>query len=393
MPTLQLRQVRLALGLASVLVSSTAAAQGNCQAAFKDSISVRTLAAFERVAAVPPIWGNYSLARHPLLLLADTSFHGSPVTPACAAIWRARQPLKVIELQVRPGLSTPLYGMLNLDPAGPGAVSGGADLLESWRRRVNPADTAKFAALDLRRAVILPVPLNFSNLGAFGKALAQIKADPARMQADLAVHESFHLHSQFPTWLDQSKAYAWPTWERQPDRAELRQRCYAGSEALSTALAAELSALSAAFDSLADEVTPERVDGALANARQFVALRADRRRLQDTMTVDQEGRRISCGLAEDIMELEEGSVQWLAQITTIRAGLVKLEKLKGTFASPQPETFYQFGPLQLLVLERLLGVDEMPRITSAIGNASGPDQLLFQQFDRETAQLAERRRH
>ncbi len=380
------------LAASSLLLAAQLSGQDSCPAAFKDSISSRTLAAFERVAIVSPVWGDYSLARHPLLLLADSSFRGSAATPVCAAIWRAGQPLRVVELHARPRLSTPLYGMIDLDPAGPGAIDGGADLLVSWRRRLNPADTSTLVALGLRRAVILAVPLNFNALGSLGSSLAKTGADPARMQADLAVHESFHLHSQFPTWLDQSKRYAWPSWERQPDRAELRTRCYAGSPAIVTALAEELAALSTAFDSLVDTVTPARFDGALANARRFVSLRAARRRLQDTITVAQDDRRIGCGEAEDIMELEEGVVQWLAQVTTIRAGLVELQSLKSRFTTPQVEAFYQFGPLQLLVLERLLGEGELPRITAAIAGASNTDQLLFRNFDRETARLEERRR-
>lgn len=111
----------------------------------------------------------------------------------------------------------------------------------------------------------------------------------------------------------------------------------------------------------------------------------------DTVTVAQEGHRISCALAEDIMELEEGSVQWLAQITTVRAGMLKLESLRGSFQKPQAEAFYQFGPMQLLVMGQLLSEKEMKRFVNAVGNAPGPDALLFQQFDRETARLTKQR--
>src|SRR5262245_13708708 len=108
-------------GVACLLLASAVSAQSTCPAAFDDSISIRQLVAYECVDAVPPIWGTYTLARHPLLLLADTSFHGSPATPACAAVWRSGQALQIIELHARPRLSTPMYGMLSLDPAGPGA--------------------------------------------------------------------------------------------------------------------------------------------------------------------------------------------------------------------------------------------------------------------------------
>ena len=123
------------------------------------------------------------------------------------------------------------------------------------------------------------------------------------------MHEGFHLHVQFPAWLDQARTYAWPAWDRQPDLRELHQRCYAGSPELSAALALEIDALVAAFDAVGADGATRDVARGVGHARRFVELRAARRRLQDTATVAQGGRRISCALAEDLMQLEEGSAQ------------------------------------------------------------------------------------
>lgn len=127
------------------------------------------------------------------------------------------------------------------------------------------------------------------------------------MQADLAVHESFYLHSQFPTWLDQDRAYGWPAWDHQPDGAEFGQRCYAGSPELAQALEAERQALVDAYDAVSADSSRRDASLGLHHARRFVELRRARRALQVTMTVARGGGRISCEPGEDIMELEEGT--------------------------------------------------------------------------------------
>lgn len=382
--------------IASLLVTSIGAAwgpaqaQSGCAEAFADSLSVRTLQTFERVAAVPPVWDDYTLARHPLLLLADSVYRGRADTPVCAAIWRSGRPLEIVELAAHPPFSTPMYGMIDSDPVGSGAVEHAGEL-DVVRRPAPPAVAAALHARGVTRVVVLNVPMNFATLGRIGEMLQSANADPARIQADLAVHESFHLHSQFPTWLAQERAYGWPSWDHQPDRPELRQRCYAGSPELAQALAAELQALVAAYDAVSVDSGRRDMSLGLHHARRFVELRRARRALQDTMTVPQGSRRISCGLAEDIMELEEGTSQWIGHATTVRAGLTTTAALRGRYAGSQPEVFYQTGPLQLWILDALLGQEVVRRITASIARSTGPDGPeggLFAQFEHQTRQLA-----
>src|SRR5688500_15869022 len=115
-----MRTLALASALALVL-AVPASAQSTCDRAFTASLALRDLRAITCVAAVPPIWNGYTLANHPLLFIADTTFHGRPATPVCAAIWRANKPLQIIELAVRPRFSTPVYALINLDSIGPRA--------------------------------------------------------------------------------------------------------------------------------------------------------------------------------------------------------------------------------------------------------------------------------
>ena len=378
---MQLRRTPiLALLVAALSVLARPAdAQRSCADAFSDSLSRRTLVALETVAAIR-VWDDYTLGRHPLLLLADSAHRGGAGTPVCAAIWRRGVPLERIELTERPPFSTPIYGMIDSDPVGPGAVEG-ADQLPVVQKPAPPAIAAALRARGVTRAVVLNVPMTFAGLGRLGEMLASSKADPVLIQADLAVHESFHLHSQFPTWLDQPRTYAWPAWDRQPDRPQLRERCYAGTPAIAAAFDAEMQALLAAYDAVVAAETRDKPAGR-RHARRFVELRAERRRLQDTVTVAQGNRKISCELAEDLMELEEGTTQWLGHATTVRAGFTTTAGLRGRYAGTQPERFYQTGPLQLWVLEGLRGRKAMRRITASIARSRGPDGGVFAQFAR-----------
>ena len=366
-------------------------AQAGCDAAFSDSLAVREIRALDQVAAVAPVWDDYAFARHPLLLVADSTHRGRhPQTPVCAAIWRAGAPLETIELAARPAFATPLYGMASADPVGPGAIEPGADPTAA-----PPALAAELRARGVSRAVVLAVPMDFGRMGRLGEMLAQMQASPARMQADLAVHEGFHLHAQFPHWYDQPRTYAWPAWDRQPDRMEVRERCYAGSPALAAAFEAERAALLAAFDAVGPDSATRDVALGVRHARSFVELRAARRRLQDTITVAQGGRRVACALAEDLMELEEGSAQWVGHAATLGAGLVTRPQLRGMYAGAQPDRWYQTGPLQLWVLDGLLGSAALRRITASIARSAGPDGPeggIFARFEHQTRLLAEAER-
>jgi len=378
---------------ASAVAPAVALGQSTCANAFGDSLSQRTVRAFEQAAAVPPVWDDYRFARHPLLLLSDSSFRGGSATPVCAAIWRSGTSLEIIELPDRPPLSTPLYGMIDGDSIGPRAIDG-AGALAGASRRASPATVAALRAKGVTRVVVLNVPLDFGGLGRLGEMLRNAQADPVRIQADLAVHETFHLHAQFPTWLDQQRTYAWPAWDIQPDRTQLRQRCYAGTPELAAALRAELQALLSAFDALRPDSSNRNIALGVREARRFVELRASRRTLQDTIRVSQGNGRISCGHAEDLMELEEGTTQWIGHATSLAAGLTSVATLRGSYAGTQAETFYQLGPLQLWVLDGLLGRDAMRRLTSSLARstgASGAEGGVHAQFEFQTRRMAEGR--
>lgn len=361
-------------------------AQAGCESLITHPQVIATDSALDRIAAIPPVWDDFSVADYPILLVSDTSYKATTPGSACVAVWRRRAPLAVLELAGRPRMSTPLYGFINLDSAGPKAIAGADGVVRSMQR-LAPAGIEQLRAMGITRALLLPAPLEYARIGALGAALSQMGVDPVRLQADNAVHEGFHLFVQFPAWLDQARRHAWPGWDTQPDRAAMRQRCYAGSPAVAAAFEAEVTELLSTYDATSSDLRERDLIAAYAHARRFVAARAARQTLLEGVTVEQDGRMISCALAEDLMELEEGVAKWVGNATLVRAGLVTREQQRDSYSGPQPDAFYRSGALQLWVLDGLLGQDAMRRLTASLARSAGPtgDQGgVFAQFERLT---------
>jgi hypothetical protein len=335
----------------------------------------RLVAALDTMAAVPPVWSDFTIAHHPIVLVtqsADTN------APGCAAIWRFRRPLRVVPIERGVRFSTPLYGMWNGDPVGPNArvkrLPGTSDapILPAALERVlrDEGDT---------RVVIIPAILDFDRLGALGNALRQMQIDPVTLLAPLAVHESYHLHSQFPAWLDQRGRYTWPGWDTQPDRRAMVARCYGGSDEVREALAAEMAALEKAWLSSLEATDDAARARVRQEARAFVAARRARYALLDTVRVPSPEGPVTCERAEDVMELQEGATQWIGHATAVRAGVVRASSA----GRSSNEAFYVTGVFQLAIMQRLLGDEEMLRVTEAITRStqpSGPEGAVFGRF-------------
>ena len=93
------------------------------------------------------------------------------------------------------------------------------------------------------------------------------------------------------------------------------------------------------------------------------------------------------------MELEEGATQWIGHATSLGAGLTNSATLRGSYAGTQAESFYQTGPLQLWVLDGLLGRDALLRITTVIAHSTAPETgSVYATFTEQVRRLAEGRR-
>jgi hypothetical protein len=364
----------LAGSLAAILAGPSIGLAQAC--ADLDLPEARSLvAALDTMAGVPPVWSDFTIANHPIVLVSQ----GTDANAAgCAGIWRHRRTLEVVPIDRAVRFSTPLYGMWNGDPVGPRArmkqLPGTSD-----PPTVPAALERALRAGGDTRAVIIPAILDLDRLGALGSALRQARVDPVNVLAPIAVHESYHLHSQFPAWLDQQGRYDWPAWDIQPDRRAIVARCYGGSDAVRTALKTEMAALEQAWLSSIEAADDDARARVREQGRAFVDARWARYAMLDTMRVPSPEGPVSCERAEDVMELQEGATQWIGFATAVRAGVVG-ERSAGR---SQAEAFYVMGPFQLLVMQHLLGDERMGEVTRAITRSqqpSGPDGALFGRF-------------
>jgi hypothetical protein len=197
------------------------------------------------------------------------------------------------------------------------------------------------------------------------------------------VHETFHLNSQFPTWLDQVPRYAWPAWDRQPSRPELAARCYGGKDA--PLAAEERAALVGAFDAL-----HRRSDtaGGCAAIRSFLDARRRRYAALADIRVSAANGTIGCDSAEAIMELEEGSADYIAAATVLDLGLMSLDQIATGFRQPLVEPFYGHGSMQLLVMRRLLGAEAMRAVTDRIAASADASGSITGELTRAVAGAA-----
>ncbi|NOT10130.1 MAG: hypothetical protein HOP28_18205 [Gemmatimonadales bacterium] len=337
---------------------------------------VRSLAAaLDKAAAVGPVWSDYTIANHPVVFVSQT-----PDTTAsvCASVWRFRKPPVVVAMSRRVRFSTPLYGMWNGDSVRRDPSQGNAGIASSLRP-IPPELEQVLRGMGEIRVVFLPVPLRFETLGALGRSLQAMKIDPTLMMSQLAVHESYHLHSQIPTWLGQPGRYDWPAWDVQPDRKALVEQCYAGTPAVTDLRRREMEALLAAWDTLMAERSAASDARAIASAKTFISTRRERYALLAAVTIPSPAGPVSCERAEDVMELEEGAPQWMAYVTAVRAGLMQATQV----GRASNESFYVTGTFQLWILERLLGNSAMRALTKKITRAArpdGPEGAIFQRF-------------
>lgn len=341
-----------------------------CAAALQRTDLQALLRALDTVASLAPVWDGYSIRRHPVLLVARDTMPTRADSGSCIVLWRHAGPAVTLRASAEPRYSTPLYGFFNGDSLGPRARAGSQEALGGMRRV--PADLFDpLRRLAVRRAVLLPVPPDLRRLGPVGTEIAKQPGRLTGIQADLAIHEGFHLHVQFPRWFDQPSDHPWPGWDIQPDRAALVARCYAAASD-SLALRAEHDALVSAFRALwvdsggADTARAKRHLGAYVEARRARYARAARTRIAAGAD------SVSCPVAEDVMELQEGATQWIGHSTSVRAGLNTTAGLDRSYANAQRERFYQTGAMQLWVLEAMRGRSGVRRITAAISRSRGP---------------------
>jgi hypothetical protein len=203
-----------------------------------------------------------------------------------------------------------------------------------------------------------------------------MKIDTRTILLQLAVHESYHLHSQIPTWLGQANIYPWPSWDVQPDRRALVKRCYGETPAVTASHAEEIKTLITAWDSLEARRDSASRARAIGLARRYAELRLARYSMLGDVTVPSADGPMSCRQAEDIMEMEEGAPQWIGYATLSQAGLMDPR----TAGRVSNEAFYVSGVFQLWIMQRLVGRDAMLDLSTELARSSRHESAIFGRF-------------
>ncbi len=332
-------------GAARVSEAPTARPPEACEALWSSEAATAFVDGLAR-ATLPrePIWAGYEAADGAFVLHAGASETGS----ACVGLWRAGQAVAFAALAEEPALLTPLYGYY-LTFADTVAMGGLVP-----RSRQPPSVAAWLDGLGVESAVLMPVtieglPFEISAL----------------QKTQVAVHEAFHVHVQAERWL--GGAGAWPDWDRQPDRVASRQ-CYTATPEVEAALARERGAL----DSLITALLDGQRGAACAAGQSFFEHRAARYSAARAVRVPlADGTPGSCRHAEAILELEEGTADYVSWPLMVELGLASRETLLQRYNAQQNEAFYLTGAIQLHAIE-LMRPDDMIEVTRRIAASRSP---------------------
>lgn len=329
-----------------------------CDAFFASPGLQRVLGMLDKLATVDARpWSDYRAEQHPLVLLGPDR----PAPPTCALVWRGHE-LARLALAEPVEMKTGPFRFWTSDPIGPHALSVMKGLGELMASAPQDLVTA-LASIGVTRAMMLRVDFDPGPLAQLDLSHYFSSLDVLRFL--WVVHETFHLYSQFPVWLDQPARYAWPAWDHQPSRPELVTTCYGGKDG--PLARAEHAALFEAFGAVY-----RRSDrsAACAAVQKFLTARAARyASLADARVATAEAP-IGCEQAEAIMELEEGVPTYIANVIALELGVVSLDQVEASFQEPLLEPFYGYGAFQLMVLRRLVDRDALRAATERIAKSA-----------------------
>jgi hypothetical protein len=94
--------------------------------------------------------------------------------------------------------------------------------------------------------------------------------------------------------------------------------------------------------------------------------------LADVQVARHDGTPGTCGEAESIMELEEGTADWASWTVLVDIGEASRESLMRRYRARQDDVFYLTGAMQLHAVQ-LMQPDSMLAIARLIAESDGPD--------------------
>lgn len=376
----------LALALLLASVGCTPSEPAPCDPWFADPAVDSLQTALDAMAATAPAWDDYTIAHHPVVLTGSAP----DTTGGCALIWRAQEAPQRLVLAAPQPMATGLYGFWNGDSVGPNAPRMWARLAETMQA-VAPEIEAALRAEGETRTLLLGVPLDYAGLGAIGERLAALGRNPTLTLALMAVHESYHLHSQFPTLFDQEARYAWPAWVRMVDRNTLTQQCYESGGGVAAAFAQEQQHLIAAWEHFYPAASRD-LAAAREDAQHYIDTREARYSLIPEAVVPAAGGAIPCREAEAIMELLEGAATWVSHAAAFEGGVMSVAEARAAYDDPINAAFYPSGSFQLWTLDALLGRDRLRTVTRTITTSGTATTSIFAAFT-EAWQAADESSH
>ena len=335
----------LAALLAFALPLHFASAQtSSCDAYLASSEVQDTQDLLRKLSALPrPIWGQYRLENHTIILTDSRAY------PGCAVVIDKMVAVKV-------DLESPvsfLNGMYEFYFS-PVLVNFPKALKAELERR----GTVQALVYNTDRVFLdklLGHPTEFEK---------HLKGYDT-LHHHVMIHEGLHIFAQFPKWFGKPN-YEWPSWDKQPDRGAVTQLCYQAPN-VKRIYEKEHKVLLSTFKLL---FIFERPDLAKQAAREFLQVRQSRYLLLTNTTVPSrhDPKGISCAHAEAIMELEEGVADFVGNGTRMLIGELSPRQIAEASSMLQESSFYDFGFLQMMTIYGLKS-SEIDSITSRIANS------------------------
>ena len=168
------------------------------------------------------------------------------------------------------------------------------------------------------------------------------------------IHESFHLFGQH---LNRS---GWPTQYSDPGfevRKEINRRCYVPNATVHTLRDKEVDSIFKVAQKVFAGASNQDVQTAL---KQFLTLRWLRYQELSGTLVSTDSGNVNCATAEDLMEMEEGLTESIADQISIASGILtpqqvlRIERLAPSLSS-NIQSFYAFGTFETMALSYLEG--------------------------------------
>ncbi len=339
---------------------------GSCQAAWNDSTALEFVALLEKSTSPEHlVWKGFNLGDGPIVLHAIDTLKEE----ACLGLWKNGKVISYSEVSEKPKLSTALYGyqlnFANLTDEGLNnplvKISQQPESITTWLN-TNNAESA----------VIIP-----TDFPDFPFKL------PASVKVQLAIHESFHVEVMLRYWFTEEGA--WPKWDQQPDRNELRS-CYLKGDSLTTEFREEQMTLSHMIEALLDNKKEEAIG--LGNS--FLQQREARYDLLKNLEITAaDGTKCSCEEGEDIMEIEEGLADYASWTMLYEVEAVSRKSLIQRYQAIQKEPFYLTGAM-LMHATKLMNDNNAQPIIEVISSSSNQQEgAVIQQFKKQLIAFSE----